>query len=212
MLLYLPRNVAPLSKVVARAEHYRYGATCHIHVVAHPNGLYRAEATDGRRLAVVQGPFDASAEPYDWLPADWNAEDGEAFVPRDSWDEAFKLPDSLRKGRPIGLTTTEGGAVVLGCEGSKIGLPPNEIGRWPNVSQVLPKRPASVVIRFDPTMLLDILKLAAALHSDSPWVELLYFGKDVPFGIVTANDSGQSLDALVVPLTPTKEESHGPRN
>ena len=51
MLVYLPRNVAALAKVAARYEHARDSATCHVHVVTSPDGLYRAEATDGRRLA-----------------------------------------------------------------------------------------------------------------------------------------------------------------
>ena len=207
MIVYLPRNLASLSRLAARTEHTRFGATNNLHVLANPNGLYRAEATDGHRLVIVQGPFDAAREPYDWLPADWQDDDGDTFVPRELWDQAFKIPDSLRGRRPVGVATTAGGGLVLGCEGSKFAVPPEERGRWPDVSRVLPKRRVLFAIRFNPQLVMDVLKLAAALHEVGPWVELLYFGKNVPFGLITSNSEGQAMDALVVPLTQSTEES-----
>ncbi len=206
MILFLPRNLALLSRVVSRSEHHQFSATTNIRVEAKPNGLYRAEAMDGRRAVIVQGPFDLAEQSYDWLPGDYVSDPGEAFVPREVWDQGFKLPDPQRQGRPIGLATTEGGFLVVGCEGSSFSFPREEPGRWPDVNMVLPRKPVLFSLRFDPNLLMDVLKVAAAIHGDSPWVELLYFGKGLPFALVTSNFQGQALDSLVVPLDSPKEE------
>jgi hypothetical protein len=54
MLLFIPRSLCALKRVAAKAEHARYGATQGIRITL-ASGLYRAEATDGRRAIVVQG-------------------------------------------------------------------------------------------------------------------------------------------------------------
>jgi hypothetical protein len=54
MLLFIPRSLCALKRVAAKAEHHRFGATQGIRIALR-RGLYRAEATDGRRAIVVQG-------------------------------------------------------------------------------------------------------------------------------------------------------------
>jgi hypothetical protein len=54
MLLFIPRSLCALKRVAAKAEHARFGATQGIRIALR-SGLYRAEATDGRRAIVVQG-------------------------------------------------------------------------------------------------------------------------------------------------------------
>jgi hypothetical protein len=54
MLLFIPRSLCALKRVAAKAEHARFGATQGIRITS-TSGLYRAEATDGRRAIVVQG-------------------------------------------------------------------------------------------------------------------------------------------------------------
>jgi hypothetical protein len=54
MLLFIPRSLCALKRVAAKAEHARYGATQGIRISV-ASGLYRAEATDGRRAVIVQG-------------------------------------------------------------------------------------------------------------------------------------------------------------
>ena len=53
MLLFIPRSLCALKRVAAKSEHARFGATQGIRI-ALASGLYRAEATDGRRAMVVQ--------------------------------------------------------------------------------------------------------------------------------------------------------------
>jgi hypothetical protein len=54
MLLFIPRSLCALKHVAAKAEHARFGATQGIRIALR-SGLYRAEASDGRRAMVVQG-------------------------------------------------------------------------------------------------------------------------------------------------------------
>jgi hypothetical protein len=53
MLLFIPRSLCALNRVAAKSEHHRFGATQGIRIAV-AAGLYRAEATDGRRAVVVQ--------------------------------------------------------------------------------------------------------------------------------------------------------------
>jgi hypothetical protein len=54
MLLFIPRSLCALKRVAAKAEHHRFGATQGIRIALR-SGLYRAEATDGRRA--IEGRF-----------------------------------------------------------------------------------------------------------------------------------------------------------
>ncbi|HYV34649.1 MAG TPA: hypothetical protein VE988_03030 [Gemmataceae bacterium] len=54
MFLFIPRSLCALKRVTAKADHPRFAATQGIRI-ALACGMYRAEATDGRRAVVVQG-------------------------------------------------------------------------------------------------------------------------------------------------------------
>ena len=59
MLLFIPRSLCALKRVAAKAEHAKFGATQGIRI-ALASGVYRAEATDGRRAMIVQAHPRAS--------------------------------------------------------------------------------------------------------------------------------------------------------
>ncbi len=73
-------------------------------------------------------------------------------------------------------------------------------GRFPEFSFVLPRKPALLAVRVDPTLLAGLLLAAAALDPVGG-VALLFYGREQPLGIVGHNDAGQFFDALISPLT-----------
>jgi hypothetical protein len=85
MLLFIPRSLCALKRVAAKAEHARYGATTDIRITL-ASGLYRAEATDGRRAVMVQGLVPIEDPPWP----------GFKEVPDDAC-EAIVLPKDLER-------------------------------------------------------------------------------------------------------------------
>src|ERR1700758_1179155 len=63
MLLFIPRSLCALKRVAAKVEHARFGATQGIRI-ALASGVYRAEATDGRRALIVQGLVPGEDPPW----------------------------------------------------------------------------------------------------------------------------------------------------
>src|SRR5262245_9243079 len=90
MLLFIPRSLCALKRVAAKSEHHKFGATQGIRI-ASASGLYRAEATDGRRAIVVQGMAPAEEPPWPGL--------------KDLPDDAFQtiiLPKDLERACKVG--------------------------------------------------------------------------------------------------------------
>src|SRR5262249_47574803 len=138
-------------------------------------GLYRAEATDSRLLAVVQGPV-----PHASYPALGEAADGggaEALVAKDDWRRAFGLGD---RRRPVGLAADAGGGLTLPV-GARALTARSCDGRYPDVDAVLPRHGPLVAVRLNPTLLGGLLKLAAVINPDGG-VDLLFFGPGKPLG------------------------------
>ena len=66
MLLFIPRSLCALKRVAAKVEHAKFGATQGIRI-ALASGVYRAEATDGRRAMVVRGLVPGEDPPWPGL-------------------------------------------------------------------------------------------------------------------------------------------------
>jgi hypothetical protein len=191
MRLYLPRNLAGLAQLAGANS----GRTAlHAVRIRDPGGgLYRAEVTDGRLLVVVQG-----AVPRACYPALDEAPGGgaEALVARDDWRRAFQLGD---RRRPVGLAVDAEGGLILATGDQALTVRACD-GRYPDTDAVLPQHGPLVAMRLNPTLLGGLLKLAATLNPDGG-VDLLFFGPGKPLGLMTRNDSGQTFDALLMPLT-----------
>lgn len=190
MPLYFPRNVAGLAALVARDPgRYSYAA---VHVLDPGDGLYRLEATDGRRLAIIQGPIPEAAYPQ--------VEDGpdeltDGLISREDWVQAFRLGD---KKQPVGLAG--GGDEVTFAVGNHAIKAQTAGECFPDVQAVLPKHGPLVAVCVNPELLAGLLNVAAALNPDGG-VMLLYYGKDKPLGLVARNSEGQAFDALLMPLS-----------
>jgi hypothetical protein len=63
MLLFIPRSLCALKRVVTKTEHSRFGATQGIRIAV-ASGLFRAEACDGHRAIVVQGLTPTEEPPW----------------------------------------------------------------------------------------------------------------------------------------------------
>jgi DNA polymerase III sliding clamp (beta) subunit (PCNA family) len=189
MLLYLPRNLAGLAGLASR-DSGRF-ATNAVRVEDAGNGLYRCESTDGRCLAIIQGPIPE--ESYNRLDGD--LQPGDVLLSREDWVQAFKLGD--RK-RPIGLAV-EGAELTLAVGDQAFLTRPAE-GHFPDTDRVLPAHGPLLSLCVNPAILARVLDLAAGLEPEAG-VSLLFYGKDKPLGVTARNDAGQAFDALVVPLS-----------
>jgi hypothetical protein len=190
MSLYLPRNLVGLAGLAGRDSGLH--ALAAVRVRDPGNGLYRVEATDGRVLAIVQGPVPDAAYPL--VEA---ADEGppELLVQLDAWVRAFKLGD---KRRPVGIGA--GGHTLTLAVGDQSLTSARMEGRYPAVDTVLPRHGPLAAVRLSPALLAELLKVAIALEPE-PGVTLLYYGKGQPLGLLAHNAQGQTFDALLMPLT-----------
>jgi hypothetical protein len=112
MLLFIPRSLCALKRVAAKTEHHKFGATQGIRIAV-ASGLYRAEATDGRRALVVQGLVPLEDPPWPGF--------------RDTPDDAFEaiiLPKDLERACKVGedLLQNRFGMVGLATMGNNVCL------------------------------------------------------------------------------------------
>jgi hypothetical protein len=201
--LYLPPNLGPLAKVTSK-DSGRY-ALNNLRVIDPGDGTFRAEATDGRRLLIVRGPV---AAPADYPPIDEHPNGvDEILVPAPLWLEAAKLANqkprhapSRWEPHPIGLAMNEesGLLVAYGSGIHQINVP-KEDGRFPDVNQVIPPKPAFTEAKFDPKYLASLCLAMGELGCES--VVFLFYGKDKPVGLMGRNELGQYLDALLMPIS-----------
>jgi hypothetical protein len=206
MLLFIPRSLCALKRVAAKAEHSRFGATTGIRIAV-SSGLFRAEATDGRRVLVVQGLVPALDPPWPGF--------------KDTPDDAFQtiiLPKELERACKLGEDWVQQkfGSVGLATVGNQVYLGlGNDIintrtveGRFPNVNAVIPKKRPLFSFRIDPKILAEtLLAVSELLPEFSKAVQVFYYGDDQPLGFCAQNaDNGMMIDALVVPFIAPKPD------
>ena len=202
-MIFLPKNLGGLA-TLAGDESMRY-ALSGVHVLDEGD-FYRCEVTDGRLLAIVCGPNAGASVAGRHITDEQQRAIEEApsgvfdmIVPAGRWKEAFR---QLPKEAALGLAAGEG-VITLALPHAIARCSPIE-GRWPNVDMVLPSTGPLVRIRVNPKMLARLLEVAAAFSEPSlaepPAVDILFYGRDKPLGIVGKNHQGQTIDALIMPL------------
>jgi hypothetical protein len=165
-MLHLPMNLARLAGLAAENPgHYSLTA---VRLDATPKG-YRAEVTDGRRLARVDGTSLPAAEAYSALPAMPDAPDGQTsvLVPATAWAAAFQVVRQ-RTGNTspacvaalLGKDMTTLAAIVLGHTNAM--QIRNLDGPYPNTDAAFPTGKPAAVVRLDVRWLQELLDLAAA--------------------------------------------------
>ena len=210
MLLFIPRSLCALKRVAAKAEHARYGATQGIRITL-ASGLYRAEATDGRRAVVVQGLVPIEDPPW---PGFKEVPDDacEAVVLPKDLERACKVGDQFVQSRfdMVGMATS-GADIYLGLGNDVINTRTVE-GRFPMIDNVMPKKRPMFTFRIDPKLMAEtLLAIAELLPDDARGVQCFYYGDGYPLGFCAQNpENGMMIDALVVPLSlPQKPEKPG---
>jgi hypothetical protein len=121
---------------------------------------------------------------------------GEGLVPAAVWRKAFQ---GVAKGGRLGLALAENQATLATLD--TLTTTPLVEGRFPEVDQVLPKTPPLFRVVVNPDYLRDLLALVLAIDPEGRRVELLFYRPGHPIGLMAKNDQGQTLDALLMPLT-----------
>ncbi len=205
MLLFIPRSLCALKRVAAKAEHSRFGATQGIRIGV-AAGLYRAEATDGRRAIIVQGLTPAEDPPWPGFK-DLPDDACEAIILPKDLERACKVGEQFLQTRfgLLGIATMEGG-VCLGL-GADVVMAQTVEGRFPCVDQVIPKKRPLCSFRIDPKLLAEtLLTIAELLPEENRAVQCFYYGDGYPLGFCARNpETGVMIDALVVPLNVSKQ-------
>jgi hypothetical protein len=202
-MIYLPKNLSYLAALCG-SDVTRYSLRC-VRLREYAGG-YRAEASDGRILGIVRGPdrADDRAITDDQRELLEQAPGGafEAVVPADAWRKAFK---QLPTGGVLGASASPAAVHFAAPDGFQAA--PTEDARFPDVDQVLPRRRPLVRIMVNPVLLAKLLTVAAQYSEQhEPWVELWYYGRDFPLGLLTRNGEGQFFDGLCMPLTRSPTE------
>jgi hypothetical protein len=202
MLVFIPRSLCALKRVAAKNEHARFGATQGIRISV-KKGLYRAEATDGRRAIFAQGIVDNDV-PWPGF--------------RDTPDDAFEIvipPKDLERACKTAETSlgphssvpslvgvaTMGAKVILGL-GNDVMSTEAIDGRFPDTRTCVPATRPMFTVRVDPKLLAEtLLAMADMLPLHASGVQLFFYGNDKPIGVCARNiDTGMMIDGLVVPL------------
>lgn len=203
MLLYLPRNLALLAKCCATSDARQ--ALAAVHVVDLGNGGYRCEATDGKKLVVIQGPSPSAAG--------YNLSEGEplreTLVPGKDWTNAFQtIGNGYRaKKLPLGLASDVAG-LTLAVPGQQYAVAPAD-GRFPDVTILFNSlgRPLlSIQVNLDVLLpLLQVVKDFTKSDAARPPLQLLFYDLDgkKPIGVIVNNEQDQVLDGLFMPLIQT---------
>jgi hypothetical protein len=214
MLLFIPRSLCALKRVAAKAEHARYGATQGIRITL-ASGLYRAEATDGRRAVVAQGLVPIEDPPW---PGFKEVPDDacEAIVLPKDLERACKVGDQFVQSQfdMVGMATVGNGVVCLGL-GTDLVTARTVEGRFPQIDNVMPRKRPMFTFRIDPKLTAEtLLTMADLLPDDARGVQCFYYGDGYPLGFCAQNpENGMMIDALVVPLSlPQEPEKPGEQN
>jgi hypothetical protein len=195
-----------LKRVAAKAEHARYGATTGIRITV-ASGLYRAEATDGRRAVVVQGLVPIEDPPW---PGFKEVPDDacEAIVLPKDLERACKVGDQFVQSRfdMVGMATVGDGVLCLGL-GTDLVTARTVEGRFPQIDKVMPQKRPLFTFRIDPKLTAEtLLTIAELLPDDARGVQCFYYGDGYPLGFCAQNpENGMMIDALVVPLSLAQE-------
>jgi hypothetical protein len=202
-MIYLPKNLIHLATLCG-TDASRNSLRC-VRLREYEGG-YRAEASDGRLLGIVRGPDRANdrAVTDDQRELLEQAPGGsfEAVVPMDAWRKAFK---QLPAGGVLGASASRYAVHFAAPDGFQAAA--TEDARYPDVDQVLPRRRPLVRLMVNPTHLAKLLTVAAQYSDpDAPWVELWYYGRELPIGLLTRNGDGQFFDGLCMPLTNSPTE------
>jgi DNA polymerase III sliding clamp (beta) subunit (PCNA family) len=204
MVALLPRNLQSLANVCRTDGHLWQGGVRLITT----DGGYRAEATDGRRLARVVAEYPNKPEDYPVIAALDSAPNGqhETTIPADAWKAAFKaIPKQKRRNsKPIleNVAVVQGEKVTSLASTTSFTQPENLTGRWPDTDRVIPDWPAVASVRVNAKALAELLSVAGNFADENFTVTLHVHAKDAPIKLTASDPSkGQEFVGLLMPLS-----------
>jgi len=197
-MIYLHRNLKGLATIASK-DSARY-ALSYVKLCAVGNG-YRVEATDGRRLAIVQGVFPSVAERQ--------AEEWAVLIPQSKWSEAMAMgPDGAIR-LPIAVERTANGVVMQRGTETVTVVQDNGL-RFPSTDTVRPKNAPLAEVTLNVALLISLLEVCqqiqGKIHKYGS-VTLKYFGQGIPIGLSARGgpNNEQTFDALLMPMDDPKE-------
>jgi DNA polymerase III sliding clamp (beta) subunit (PCNA family) len=198
--LLLPANLGELARATAKPHRGRPAMSGVYLEVCEDE--YEAVATDGRQLAMVRGR--ATADPLSFPACEALAElppsRDSAVIPRDQWQEAFR---GAPKGGEVAVHLGQSAAVLCTSDGDEeqARRAPNVEGKFPDYRSVLPTKEPVVRIRFDPDLLLNLVKIARSFSAgpDKGGVTLEVWAADKPITLKCGTEE-QQFTGLLMPL------------
>ncbi len=212
MIHLLPKNLGAIASLCAD-ENPRW-AVERVQLEINPDGSYRAAATDGRVLGIVEGPAPAPADEYPAPAALTSAPNGAttAHISSADWTRAFK---GLPKGKILRHRPALGNvAVVMGAESVTLATTDGQTEtvqtvsardeskpRFPAVRDAVPNGPPVAEVKLDAVLLTELLKCAAAFAPDCDGayrpITVQFHGKGKPLTVRTSNN-GQTFTGLIM--------------
>ncbi len=198
-MLILPKNLGLLAGCAGEQSRHALHA---VRVIACQDAWYRCEATDGHILAILCGPSNCPTKEQESIAAQLDGAGGGSFeglIPASEWKRWFQ---GVPKNGHLGIVLAPHEAILATVDMK--GRTQLMDGRFPEVDRVLPRTLPLVRFVVNPALLRDLLVLAEAVCKVSdatPRVEFLFYQPGGPIGLMARNDQGQTLDALIMPLT-----------
>jgi hypothetical protein len=157
----------------------------------------------------VRGTAESNPLDYPTIPelAEAPPAASQAVIPTREWKEAFK---SVPRGRGA-EAIMQNVAVHLGADESVLATTDGENvnvvqarnveARFPDYQSVIPKKAPQAKVMLNPTLLLDLVKLAQGFTDpNAPYVSLEIHGPDQPITLRAASGA-QEFVALLMPLS-----------
>lgn len=210
MLIAIPRNLAALGRLAAKDMNGKFAAMTGVKLRDQGDGLYRAEATDGRVLGIISGPFAEITADSEPPPFNSPSTGASMIVQAAEFTKAITRIKPMRYSKPpidenhvafVGDPESHRAAVF--GHGQSTVLPELE-GKFPDTDVVLPRRAPMLRFKVDPKHMIHLLEAASAVNGAQ--VEILYYSRTTPLGVIACDfDNGQCFDGLIVPLQPAEE-------
>jgi hypothetical protein len=203
MPLFLPAALAPLVRSAADDDG-RYSMKG-VEIREQGNNTYCCTVTDGRQLLIARGVCPQ--------PGRLNGmSDARIVVPTQAWLELFrKAPRGLGIWRPsnappepVSIELKTDGRLLLTCQGRRWFESHAAEGRFPDWTQVLPKRKPLFSVCVNPELLADLLtNVARMLDEHNKSVTIAFWSPEEPIAVVAKDKQNRlCLDAMLMPLTP----------
>jgi DNA polymerase III sliding clamp (beta) subunit (PCNA family) len=163
---------------------------------------YRAVATNGRALIVVESPSEPTELPAYGL--EFVGDQPRAIIPGEHFASMF-----APRGEGVAVDMKSGAVSMVSAE--KGGIVRRDVktldGRFPDYATVVPKDAPKFTCEVNPIRFLDMLKCLSELQGDDEYerVTIEFREPETPLVFRGKTSHGQTLIGMVMPLSKSKE-------